>query len=936
MKQVFTAGVAAVAIMTISAQPALAGDKPLVAATPDWIAPAPELSVKDAPHSGNAVLRFDEQVLVDGDQTTSYIDTAAYIDSAEMLNAMGTLSIPWQPAHGDLIFIKVEILRGDQRIDVLKDGSGLTVLRREAGLERLMVDGTLTAVLHIEDLRVGDVLRLVIANTQNDKLLGGFVQSQLVLLPKPMRAGFARARLVWSASQHLAWKAMMPGINATPTLIVGGREELVIPLPVDKLIEVPKDIPARFKPLPLVMVSSFTGWDQVASVMAPLYKTDGAIAEGSDLAKAVDAIAARTKNPVERMAAALQMVQDDVRYQLIALGTGNYEPQRPADTWQKRYGDCKAKTLLLLSILRRLGIEAEPVMANSSMGDLVGEMLPAAQAFDHVFVHAKVAGEDYWLDGTNLGSRLADIHDVPRFGKVLPIRGTGAALIDLPRRANARPEVDVTIAYDQSAGPHLPVPYTLTLRYAGPTQEGIRIDDNGVFDERLQAYVEAAASSWTDSSLIGKPVAVYDRTAATWTVTVDGVAFPTWTYRDGRYERSLAPELRVTFDADRGRTAWRQMPALIDHPWTANVHMTMLLPRDGLAIDAEGLDPVKVSHPSATWERSVKIQGRQLSEEIAVRETGAEVPAADISATGKSINDAMGKNTVIRLPADYPLRWNDVVRQRGSAPMKRVLAVLDQRIALKPEEADRRDDRGWFEAQMLDFAGAEADYTKALALDATAARYLLREGIRSKRGDKVGALADAQAAYDLESGNKEARKALALDLAQSGKIDDALALLDPNPDLSTDDGQVALMTRVEILDDGGRHDEAMALLDAALLKRPSSAELRNGRCWFSALRDRNLDGALTDCNRAIELTAKPAGYLDSRALVNFRAGRMDQAKSDLDAALAIDPEIPSSLFLRGIVLGRLGQKAAGDADIAAARKLYPGIDQDRARYGLHP
>jgi tetratricopeptide (TPR) repeat protein len=762
------------------------------------------------------------------------------------------------------------------------------------------------------------------------------VQTQLLLLPKPIRVGFGRARLVWPADQHLAWKALAPGITAVPTSIAGGRQELVFPLPVEKTPEMPDDAPARFKPLPIILVSSFSGWDQVASVMAPLYRTEGAIAEGSDLAKAVDAIAAHSKDPVQRMAEALQLVQDDVRYQLIALGTGNYEPQRPSETWQKRYGDCKAKTLLLLAILRRLNIEAEPVLANSTNGDAVGSMLPSAQAFDHVFVHARVGGEDYWLDGTMLGSRLADIHDVPRLGMVLPIRDKGSDLVDLPRRANARAAIDVTVDADQSAGPHLPTPFKMTLRYAGTWQEGQRIDDNGVSEDKLNTFVEEAARNWADSSIVGKPVAVYDRTAAVWTVSVEGVSFPAWTFRDGHYERTLAPELKVAFEPDRTRSAWRQIPAVIASPWTAKFHLSMQLPRAGQGVEAEGLDPVSIDLPAVTWQRTIKIQGGQLTEDISTRESNAEVAPDKVSTTALAIGNATGKTTVIRLPADYPKRWDDVPHQRGSASVKRVLAIFDQRIALKPEDAERRDNRAWLGEQMLDWAGAEADYTKSIALDPTAARYLLRAGVRNKLGNDAGALADAQAAYDLEPGNKEARASLALSLALAGKTDDALALLDSKPDLSTDEGLEALSNQVEVLERGDRHDEAVALLDAAIAKRPNTAQLRNERCWINGLRDKALDSALTDCNRAIELAAEDSGYLDSRALVNFRTGHFDQAKVDLDAALAIDPDLPSSLFLRGIVLGKLGQKSAGDADIAAARKLYPGIDRERARYGIRP
>src|SRR3546814_13557358 len=92
----------------------------------------------------------------------------------------------------------------------------------------------------------------------------------------------------------------------------------------------------------------------------------------------------------------------DVRYSYGGLGNGNLTPATAEETWQRRYGDCKGKTALLLALLARLGIEAEAVLANNSGGDdgLDGR-LPNPGMFDHVIVRARIAGTTYWLDGTS-------------------------------------------------------------------------------------------------------------------------------------------------------------------------------------------------------------------------------------------------------------------------------------------------------------------------------------------------------------------------------------------------------------------------------------------------------------------------------------------------------------------------------------------------------
>ncbi len=906
----------------------------LTGPVPAWVAPAPPILKADS------AVRFDEQVQVDGAVTTVYIDTMRQASSPEALLQMGTLSLGWQPAHGDLTLHRVEIIRGDKTIDVLGAGEGITVLRREAGLERLMVDGQLTAVKHIEGLQVGDVLRTVFSLSETDNVLGGHVQDALVLLPAPLKVGFGRARLIWKTAQPLRFKAFVPGLVPTPKPLDGTWTELVVPLPVAKLPETPKNSPSRFAPQPLLLFTTFPDWASVANVMAPLYAVKGTIAPGSELAGRVDAIAGRSPDPLRRMADALRLVQDEVRYELIAMGNGNYMPQAPADTWAKRYGDCKAKTRLLLAILDRLGIAAEPVMANSKRGDAVADLLPSALAFDHVFVRARVGTEDFWLDGTMLGSRLADLRDVPRYGFVLPMGRLGAgdapALLDLPRRAHSRPDIEADLAYDMTAGPHLATPYHLTMRYNSGYAAINKVDPGPSYDEKLAAFAEKAATNWVGNTYVGKPAAVYDPEAAVWTLQFDGIAYPDWTYRDGHYALALLPGLKINTDAPRDRAAWRSIPVLIADPWNARMHTVWRLPDGGKGTALSGAELGSLDLPAVSWQRRIALAGGELVEDITSRESGAEIAADKVSSTVKAIADAMDKTARIDLDPTYPKWWDDVARRKGSPALAKVRAIFDARIAEKPDEASRLADRAGFEKALFNWSAAEADYTRAIALDATAERHLNRANLRSKLGNRAGSLADTQAAYDLEQGNASARSNLAYELIEAGKIDEGLELLPADNDITTDDGMANFLERIDRLEQADRHDEALAMLDEALEKRASSARLRNARCWFLGLRNTALDMALSDCNKAIELDSNPAMYLDSRALVHFRAGRFKEAAADYDAALAASPEQTASLFMGSIAADRLGDKAKAASLGKAARTIFPDVGHFFAQFGIKP
>ena len=72
-------------------------------------------------------------------------------------------------------------------------------------------------------------------------------------------------------------------------------------------------------------------------------------------------------------------------------------------------------------MLRAFGIEAEPVVVQSSLGDMIADRLPMIELFDHVLVRAHISGKDYWLDGTRTGDTSLDAIEVPNFGWGLPL-----------------------------------------------------------------------------------------------------------------------------------------------------------------------------------------------------------------------------------------------------------------------------------------------------------------------------------------------------------------------------------------------------------------------------------------------------------------------------------------------------------------------------------
>ncbi|MFA7586165.1 MAG: tetratricopeptide repeat protein [Novosphingobium sp.] len=447
---------------------------------------------------------------------------------------------------------------------------------------------------------------------------------------------------------------------------------------------------------------------------------------------------------------------------------------------------------------------------------------------------------------------------------------------------------------------------------------------------------EAYAQAVVGSTAILAPRAAYDAADGSWTMTVEGVASAGFGWKDGQWAWRIDPGLKPEFAPDRSKASWRELPAIFGNGGYSQAAWSIDLPQRADGYTLEGVDRFAVDLPAFSYERAVERNGTRISSREALRETGAEVPASEIGATRKAASDVRERMSRIVLPASYPQRWDDVALAAGSPELARVRRILAQRAADKPDDASRIADQGWLAMRLLDWPAAEAAYSRALALDTTLDRYVARGRLRAQRGNLAGALADARAAYDLDGNNEEARALLVAALSESGKADEALTLLEPDPSLSQQDGETKVVELAGVLSRAGRTEELFGLLDRTIAQRASSALLLNSRCWFKALAGQDLDGALADCSRAVELAPGPAAVFDSRAMVHFRAGRLAQARADLDAALALEPELAPTRFMRGIVAGKLGDRSAAARDLAAARKMHPAIDGFFAAYGIKP
>lgn len=927
-------GMVAAATIGLLSSTAIAGDIPLYLPSPDWVT-KPKLTIDvNQPLAGGPIL-LDVQQRIEGGTVWTYSDTAIRLDSPEALSQSSNVTLAWNPGKGDLIIHHLTILRDGKEIDTLSSGQKFTVLRREQQLEQRELTGILSATLAVEGIRVGDVLRLGMSTTVKDSALGGRAQVFQPLVTEPMQIAQAGYKLSWGGNEPVGVKIFADKADAKRSN-ASGYSELSIKMPIAKQSEFPDDAPGRFFRPPIIEASTFADWADVSKAMAPHYAADGLIPAGSTIANETAAIKAATQDPLRRTAMALQLVQDKIRYLAVGMDGGNYIPQSPIKTWEVRYGDCKAKTLLLLAILKELEIEAEPVLAHSALGDVVPLRVPSALAFNHILVRATVNGETLWLDGTGLGTRLADIRDTPPLGHLLPVRAEGAQLLKIELRQPARPTIDLTVDADESTSLDLPSVASLTMIVRGELANTLILAKSRLPEKDQRDLINGMLQNFVGEAQYETLESISDPDSGSVSIKGRGVFNSGWRTQDRRSERwlSRAPQV-ISFDPDRARSSWSDIPVLTRPPELYRYKLRIRLPDGGTGYAIEGDKSLDTVIAGTAFKTSAVITDGVLAVEESFATSGAEIPAAQIPSEREQVATTLSRVPRLIAPADARRRWN----LTGAASTSQLTAIkaiyAKARNTADEEDITPLTSSSSFLRGVGDYKGMIDVLTQQISLVPSGDAYLERAVARHEQGDLTGALRDAQEARKLDTASPSAIGAIASYTAELGDVPKAVALLDERIALGGKTRDDYRRTKAALVGEFGDPEPALADLDLLNTEKPGSPMILNERCWIKATRKVQLESALKDCTSAIELSESSAAILDSRALVWFRLGRYEDALRDLDAALLQSPGLASSRFLRAIVYKQMGRTKEAASDLAIARQMSPSVERTYMRFGIN-
>jgi transglutaminase-like putative cysteine protease len=155
-----------------------------------------------------------------------------------------------------------------------------------------------------------------------------------------------------------------------------------------------------------------------------------------------------------------------IRYVAIDLGSSSLQPALPQVVVDRKYGDCKDKAALLVSMLKDLHIEAEPVLMLTASEGLLDPEFPT-WSFNHMIV--KTATHDrqvFWIDPTVNYCQQGRLPWQDEGIDVLVLHGDGTSSIE--RTPNASCDQNVTdIDVNVYVGTETETKFSVAITYSG-------------------------------------------------------------------------------------------------------------------------------------------------------------------------------------------------------------------------------------------------------------------------------------------------------------------------------------------------------------------------------------------------------------------------------------------------------------------------------------
>jgi transglutaminase-like putative cysteine protease len=365
-------------------------------------------------NAGYYYLIIDEQENTAAEEI--YYHYAYKLLTNEGIQQMSDLMFDFDPAFQDLTIHQIRIIRGNHEINQIP--KEIQTIQREQSMDRYLYDGTLTAIINLKDVRKDDIVEYSFTRRGYNPVFEGTLARTLFFnYSVPSEKIYLRyivpsskeLRLNFSDNKEVPYEKTAAGNNISYTWS----------LDKVKAYSNASNIPDWFDNGSNVMITDFKSWKEVVKNSQKLFDVNEKDKEKLN----AEADKQFKEKDIQKYALEVtRFVQDEIRYLGFETGLNSHKPHPPLEVYQQRFGDCKDKSLLLITLLAARGIEAYPVLISTGLSHTVGDRLPSNRVFNHCVVQIRMPLRNIYVDPTisNQGGEIYNYY-FPPYGKGLVI-----------------------------------------------------------------------------------------------------------------------------------------------------------------------------------------------------------------------------------------------------------------------------------------------------------------------------------------------------------------------------------------------------------------------------------------------------------------------------------------------------------------------------------
>ena len=372
-------------------------DVPAFSATPEALRQAADTLKPGKDHEATVLLNETHYTFDAAGRVIEVRHKIYRVDTQEGVNEWSEVSAQWAPWHQSKPEIKARTITADGVAHVL-DPKTLQDLPIHENAPAVYSDsrkfgGPLPAVAP------GAIVEAEVTLTDTAPFFSsGTTTGRSFAWDVP--ANKTRIVLTYPESSPVRYKLrLLPQISVTKSTANNVESVTLEQGPLPAYTQDPDHVPPDAVLYPALEFTTGTTWQKVAAEYARLTEEKLRLADVQPLMAKIDLKEASREQVIRRIVASLH---SNVRYTGVEFGESNLIPQFPSETLKRKYGDCKDKAALLVTMLRSAGIAANLALLDAGPGFDIDPDLPGMGVFDHAIVYLAPSGTDpeLWIDAT--------------------------------------------------------------------------------------------------------------------------------------------------------------------------------------------------------------------------------------------------------------------------------------------------------------------------------------------------------------------------------------------------------------------------------------------------------------------------------------------------------------------------------------------------------